>query len=414
MRIFILALHYPPEISGGVHRPSHVEKYLVNSGHEVHVFSPQDRTEGIYGAVHHTVPFPRYRAALTRSGSGRNDGTTVLSRLRKFLSGFVHLVAIPDRAMFWALSVVRACERAAKEAGAPDVIFSTSPPESLHLAGLYLSWKFGSRWVADVRDGWLFEPHKPQLANPLRRFAEGILERQIFSRADCVTFITKPIFEDACARFPASASRFLFVSSGFLSEAGGGAVAQSGEFVMGYCGRIGLSDHRRGIEDLTRGIQLFLEKAAGNTVRFRFELAGAFTAEEKDAFLARIPACHVTFQGVVPADKVGAFMAGCACLLLITPPHQRSIAPRKLFDYLSTGRPILAIAHENAAEEIIRETHSGVCVENNNPEQLAEALLAMYQAWTEGRLAERFSFAGSENYEATAIWSRNGSRVFSR
>ena len=125
---------------------------------------------------------------------------------------------------------------------------------------MLLARRLKTRWVADVRYGWLFEPHKPQMANPLRRAFEGWLERMVFISANFVTFITKTISEDASARFPEHTNKSLYVSSGFLPNTGRETLWPEGDFVLGYCGRIALSDHRRGIADLTQEINLFLEK----------------------------------------------------------------------------------------------------------------------------------------------------------
>ena len=81
MRIYILARHYPPEISGGVHRPAHLEKFLVDAGHEVHVFSPQDREQGMYGATHHRIPFGRLRPAPGSGGPIASGKRSLLSRM---------------------------------------------------------------------------------------------------------------------------------------------------------------------------------------------------------------------------------------------------------------------------------------------------------------------------------------------
>ena len=38
-----------------------------------------------------------------------------------------------------------------------DVVLTTSPPQSAHLVGLALARR-GLPWIAELRDGWTFEP----------------------------------------------------------------------------------------------------------------------------------------------------------------------------------------------------------------------------------------------------------------
>ena len=71
----------------------------------------------------------------------------------------------------------------------PDVVFTSSPPESVHVLGLLLSG-FGVPWVADFRDGWTFEP--PTL-RPYLTGLDGALERLVISRAKAVTAATAPL-----------------------------------------------------------------------------------------------------------------------------------------------------------------------------------------------------------------------------
>src|SRR3977135_757110 len=37
----------------------------------------------------------------------------------------------------------------------PDVVVTSSPPNCVHMAGLYLKLRYGLPWVADFRDPWI-------------------------------------------------------------------------------------------------------------------------------------------------------------------------------------------------------------------------------------------------------------------
>jgi glycosyltransferase involved in cell wall biosynthesis len=84
--------------------------------------------------------------------------------------------------------------------------------------------------------------------------------------------------------------------------------------------------------------------------------------------------------------------------------HLRSASSGKVFEYLRSGKPILAIAHpESPAAELIQRFGAGSLVSREDPEEAGEALLAMAEhppdrlasedlaAFTREALAERLS-----------------------
>ena len=89
----------------------------------------------------------------------------------------------------------------------PDVIVTTSGPESSHLLGLVAS-ALGIRWVADYRDDWLRDVRHPA---PLR-VIDRVLERQIARRSTIVTAVNDAIAADVAQRHGVQA---FTVSNGF-------------------------------------------------------------------------------------------------------------------------------------------------------------------------------------------------------
>ena len=75
-------------------------------------------------------------------------------------------------------------------------------------------------------------------------------------------------------------------------------------------------------------------------------------------------------------DESLRIQRGADALLLVT-GHNRSEATGKLFEYLASGRPILALAEGNEAARIVRETGTGVAVGGADPAGLRAALAAL-------------------------------------
>lgn len=97
--------------------------------------------------------------------------------------------------LLWPDPDIRWCNRAAAAVRAsydeaPDCIFSTSPPESIHAAGLALKRHWPSaKWAADFRDHWLHAPHRRERLAWHRRVGEHVIARRWLGKIDLVTCV---------------------------------------------------------------------------------------------------------------------------------------------------------------------------------------------------------------------------------
>ncbi len=73
-------------------------------------------------------------------------------------------------------------------------MLTTSGPESTHLVGLAMRRR-GVPWVADLRDGWRFEPYR-DFPLEIEERVDARMERSVLSHADRVTAVSEPIAAD--------------------------------------------------------------------------------------------------------------------------------------------------------------------------------------------------------------------------
>jgi glycosyltransferase involved in cell wall biosynthesis len=108
--------------------------------------------------------------------------------------------------------------------------------------------------------------------------------------------------------------------------------------------------------------------------RIKIHLLGEYRKDEllglKDLIAAGIVVCH----GLVNRSKSLEFQRAANLLLIITEPERRSMVTTKIFEYLYSGRPILALTHKTALEDIIKETKSGWLVHPHQTGAIAEML----------------------------------------
>ena len=102
---------------------------------------------------------------------------------------------MPDLAVVTWLPFVlpRALSLARKEQF--DVLLTSSPPQSAHLVGLALARR-GLPWIAELRDGWTFEPPRAPWPSRAQRRLDASLERRVARRANAMIGVTEPIVAD--------------------------------------------------------------------------------------------------------------------------------------------------------------------------------------------------------------------------
>ena len=81
-------------------------------------------------------------------------------------------------------------------------------------------------------------------------------------------------------------------------------------------------------------------------------------------------------SGPVSRDESLRAMQSASALLLLQPGTTVSV-PGKLFEYLATGRPILALTEESETAELVRASGVGVAVLPDDEAAIAGGLLAM-------------------------------------
>ena len=97
----------------------------------------------------------------------------------------------------------------------------------------------------------------------------------------------------------------------------------------------------------------------------------------------------VTALGFMPQEQALKYMEDTDYLLL-TMTNDISV-PGKLFEYMATGKPILAItAGGNEVDRILLETSAGLTAPPDDPAAIREMLLRAFDAWRSGKkLIER-------------------------
>jgi glycosyltransferase involved in cell wall biosynthesis len=137
----------------------------------------------------------------------------------------------------------------------------------------------------------------------------------------------------------------------------------------GTLGGVTVHEDRGLIEALRRLVRQDPDTAR----RLRLVVAGRLLGEEASLLRAPDLAPVVELAGALPRPAAIALQRRADALLLVS-SHLRSHATGKLFEYLTADRPILALAGENEAARIVRETGTGEVVAPEDVEAIVAAL----------------------------------------
>ena len=300
---------------------------------------------------------------------------------------------VPDAYLVsWDPFARRAIARLHRER-ALDCLITTGPPDSTHLLGLGLGRRRPA-WVAEFRDGWLFEPLRAPFPTTPQRALERWLERRVATQADALVGATAPIAEDFHSRLGVKAD---LIPNGWDPESAQsvtppGQLLDERKFTFLHTGTTSGPRGRSPrplLEALGRLIDA--DPALGDHVEALF--VGIATGEDL-RLLDDVRWRAVTrYGGMVDRPTVLGLQRGADALLLLTSGNI-SEATGKLFEYLGSGRPIIALAEGNEAARIVTETGTGVSVPPDDIDAIAKEL----RAAVNGELAASYAPRGLDRY----------------
>ena len=368
--VLIVAYYYPPLNVIGARRPFSLAKWLDRLGCSVTVLT--SRHVGPPGREPwKVVQAPDLLDSALNWRRGRGDLEAVSGQTSTPVkpSRWGDLF-VPDIQMLSWLPFASAVALGIFLRRRPKVVVTTSPVASAHLIGLLLS-RLGVPWVADLRDGWRFEPPRRDWPLASQRHFDSMLERLVVTRADAVVTVTEPLVTDIATRLGVEAQ---LLTNGFdpedepPEELVESAPTNRNLVTFVHTGGAGM-DPAKTIEPLLQAIV-----ATNAQDQVEVLVAGSMSAYESELFSRPEYSDFVTHLGFQERSDALALQRAADWLVLITSGNRRSEASGKLFEYLAAGRPILVFGEDSAAAEIAEGAGCGVTIPVRDP-SAAKALL---------------------------------------
>jgi hypothetical protein len=102
------------------------------------------------------------------------------------------------------------------------------------------------------------------------------------------------------------------------------------------------------------------------------------------------------FQGNMPHSELMKIYGTSSLLLLILTGYRNAegYMPGKLFEYIATGLPIMAIGPEDGdAAALLNETSSGKMIDGNRNDEIRLRLIEQFEKWNTGNERRTISAA---------------------
>jgi len=359
--------------SGGTLRPYQMARFLRQQGHRVTVLT---HTYCRNMELSHDVDVVRvYDPSHNKNRRGVRKLQWLVLRL---LVEVANRLGLPMSIYSWWKRRTLALRNRIMDMAAPDVILATYPPAETLEVALVLSNEFSIPLVSDFRDGLMFEPIERERIGRYGCVKRSYLrlERQAVDRSSAVVTIAEPISDYFNTHYEGGKAVTLY--SGFDPDDFDNMpapVEMDGEcFNILFTGRFGLSCHYNQVEFFFDAVRQLRRQYPEVGMRLQVHLLGEYSRKELARLDDLISVGAVKHHGFVARRVSLASQLSADALLIITPPDRTSATSTKIFEYLFSGRPILALTHQTVLEEMIRETRTGWIVHPHHTEEILSLL----------------------------------------
>lgn len=399
-KLLIITYYFPPAGGPGVQRWLKFVKYLPEFDIQPIVYVPENPTypiidEGLVSQISDKVIVlknkiwePYQLASIFSKKKTKKISSGIFPHQKKqtFLDKTFLWVRgnlfIPDARVFWVKPSVAYLEKYIKENNI-DTIVTSGPPHSLHLIGLELKEKLNVKWFADFRDPWTtIGYHKALRLSNYAAKKHKSLEHKVLNSADTIIVTSKTTKTE----FEAITDRPISVITNGYDIENVEKQTLDSKFTLAHIGSF-LSD--RNPKFLWECLIELVHEIPDFKSHLEIKLIGAVSQEVLDSIQDFNLNSYLNLLGYVSHHEAIAHQKKSQVLLLIeiNSEDTKSIIPGKLFEYMVSNRPIIAIGPQGSDfADIIKETNTGVFFDYSEKAKLKSVILDFYNQFLEGKL----------------------------
>lgn len=394
-KVLIITYYWPPAGGPGVQRWLKFVKYLPEFGMEPIVYIPENPN---YPILDHSlmsevsnkiiilkqpIKEPYKLARLFSKKASRTISKGIISEQKKqsFIEKLMLYIRgnffIPDARKNWVNPSIAFLGNYIVNEHI-NTIITTGPPHSLHLIGLKLKESLGVKWLADFRDPWTtIGYHKQLKLTQTSRNKHKALEKSVLNIADQIivtSLNTKIEFRNI------TNSPIEVITNGYDIETSVDFEIDS-KFTLSHIGSL-LS--KRNPEVLWKVLSELVNENESFSKDFQLNFIGSISENVLKSIDNNSLSNYIDNIGYISHKEAIKFQKKSQVLLLIEIDSEetKGIIPGKLFEYMISNRPIIALGPKGSdVEKIIKETNTGNYFNYDDYKQLKTIILEHYKAY---------------------------------
>ena len=435
-RILIIAYYFPPDSSSGALRPLFFANHLKKLGAKVTVMTadeddflpgqPKDykllaKLSDDIDVVRTKVWRPREKllALRRKKEKSKNEQSERYSGLdeQKSKSSFFYkmsqsikntitdILASPDPQVGWIPGVIRQ-GRIIVDQKKIDVILATGSPWSGLIAGKLLSKLTKIPVILDFRDPWVANPGFVQRGK-VAAFIERKMEMMVLTQTNLIIANTEELRVNFLRRFSfLEDERVECLPNGF-EEYFVQDIPENSCFTLTHAGALYFL---RNPGPLLQALHQLLVEKSIPVEKIKVVLLGEIAlADHRIVELLQEPEMLrvVKILPRIPYDEALQYQLRSDVLILIQPGFPLQV-PRKLYEYMSMRRPVLALTEEKGATgRIVSDYNLGV-IAPNKVNSVKEAVLALYNQWLETQGGRQYNVKTDEFLNSNLVERLHG------
>jgi len=399
-RVLFLAYYFPPIGGAGVQRSVKFARYLPENGWQPVVVTGPGAASGRWTPRDETLEdeLPDGLEVMRVPGPEPQTASGWEGRLERWAR----------RRAAWSRWWTDGAVETGRSLEGIDVVYASMSPWESGEAAAQLAGLLGVPWVADLRDPWALDE---MLAYPsaLHRRLERSRMGRLLSRADAVVMNTPEAAAQARRAFPSlAADRVYAIPNGYdAADFAGPALSRADDaFRIVHTGYLHTAVRQEERSDRVRRLlggtlgevdvlprsHVFLLEAvrallrespdAGGTVEIH--LAGELTEEDEREIDLEMVHTH----GYLDHASTVALMRSADLLFLpmhdLAPGRRARIVPGKTYEYLASGRPILAGVPEGDARDLLEASGTALLCRPSDAEAMKSAIAGRIRARANG------------------------------
>jgi len=381
----------------GVQRPLKFIKYLREFGWNPIVLCPETGSYQVFdGSLQKeldemNIEVYRVKASTPFHFLGQKKSKNLISVSNKkaqFLRKISKLIYYPDNKRAWIKPAITKGKELFEEKNI-DLIFSSAPPFSNHLAASELKKITGVPVVLDYRDSWLNNHFMTDMFSWQRKIMMK-MERSCLENADTIIGLDKHMVNDISNNHPELKLKTEIVSHGFDPEDFNLDMDTKFDYKKGKLNLLysGLFYESNQPDILLEALEAIFKDDSDVKNKIHLHFQGGLDKRinkliEKLGFTS-----IVTDYGYLNHNEAVKNLVKADALWMISnfSENLKQIKSGKLFEYIGSEKPIIGFVHEGEASKLLETYKAGFFASPNNSTQVKRVIKDFLVKWEAGDL----------------------------